>query len=159
MLTLDRATYPPPQSVVSVAQVGNVTLVSLSFAVIREQQALLLERPLSDLVDMASGKVAMDHSQVASFSCAWINTLIALTRRCRAQGGDLLLYGMAPFSSRTIRDTGLESHLHLVHDKVAALKAFGEEPLATWRLALARMLDIPVAIEETVPAATTRRAA
>lgn len=148
MLALQRAECSAPQSVLSVAQAGTVSVVAVSFPVIRERQAMLLQRPLSDLVDVAHGRVAMDLSQVGSFSCAWINTLIALTRRCRSQGGDLVLFAMDSASARTIRDTGLLSHLTLERDKFTALSAFGEAPAAGWRMAVARMLDLPVAIPE-----------
>jgi len=149
MLALQRAEHTPPQSVVSVSHVGKAAVVSLNFPVIRERQANLLEGPLSDLCDLAQGRVAMDLSQVTSFSCAWINALICLTRRCRTQGGELVLFGMDAASARTIRDTGLLDHLVLERDKASALKALGEEPVSNWRLAVARMLDIPVAIPES----------
>lgn len=148
MLAMQRAECSAPQSVISVAHVGAVSVVAVSFPVIRERQAQLLERPLSDIVDMAKGKLAMDLSQVGSFSCAWINSLISLTRRCRTQGGDLVLFAMEAASARTIRDTGLLSHLTLERDKLAALQRLGEEPASGWRLAVARMLDLPVAIPE-----------
>lgn len=161
MLAMQRAECSAPQSVLSVAHLGNVSIIAVNFAVIRERQAQLLERPLSDIVDMAKGKVAMDLSQVGSFSCAWINSLISLTRRCRSQGGDLVLFAMDSASSRTIRDTGLLSHLTLERDKVGALKRLGEEPASGWRMAVARMLDIPVAIPEaaTMPAPSPSRKA
>jgi len=165
MLATQRAECSAPQSVLSVAHVGSVSVVAVNFAVIRERQAQLLERPLSDIVDMARGKLAMDLSQVGSFSCAWINSLISLTRRCRSQGGDLVLFAMDSASSRTLRDTGLLSHLTLERDKLAALRRLGEEPAGGWRLAIARMLDLPVAIPEaaTMPAPalpdSTRKAA
>lgn len=148
MLAIQRAECSAPQSVLSVAHVGKVSVVAVNFPVIRERQAQLLERPLSDIVDMARGRLAMDLSQVGTFSCAWINSLIALTRRCRSQGGDLVLFSVEPASARTIRDTGLLAHLTLQRDKLAALRHLGEEPAGGWRLAVARMLDLPVAIPE-----------
>jgi hypothetical protein len=70
--------------------------------------------------------------------------MLSLTQRCRSLGGNLVVLGMPTKDERMLRSTGLDKHLYLRSSRAAALAEFGTPSLAPWRLAVARLLDIPV---------------
>lgn len=139
-----RLDKPLPDTMFTLSRVGDVAVVSLTCPAIREHQAQVLGRYLQELCEEVTGRVVLEVTGVAQFSCAWINTLLSLTRRCRALGGTMVVLGMAPKDEQVLRSTGLDKHLFLRSSRSAALAEFGAPSLAPWRLAVARLLDIPV---------------
>lgn len=134
-----------PETMFTLSRVGNAAVVSLTCPAIREKQAQTLGRYLRDLSDQVQGRIVLEVAGVGSFSCAWINELLRLTQRCRSMGGNLVLSGMPERDARVLRSTGLLQHLCLMNSRSEAINLLGGCPVAPWRLAVARLLDIPVA--------------
>jgi len=141
---LERPDTTLSDTMFTLSRVGDIAVVSLTCPAIREHQAHVLGRYLQELCDDVTGRVVLEVTGVAQFSCAWINTLLSLTHRCRAMGGNLVILGMPAQDERMLRSTGLDKHLYLRPSRSAAFAEFGTPSLAPWRLALARLLDIPV---------------
>jgi anti-anti-sigma regulatory factor len=144
---------PMPETMFSLSRVGHVAVVTLMCPSVRERQAAVLGRYLGDLCDQVQGRVILEVAGVGSFTCAWINELLAITRRCRAFGGNLVLIGLPERDERVLRSTGLLKHLTLARGRPEALNEFGDQPVAPWRLAVARLLDIPISIPQASKAA------
>lgn len=136
---------PLNDTMFTLSRAGNVAVVSLTCPAIREHQSQVLGRYLQELCDGVAGRLVLEVAGVSQFSCAWINTMLSLTQRCKAMGGNMVILGMPEKDARTLRGTGIDRHLCLRPTRSAALAEFGEASLAPWRLAVARLLDIPVA--------------
>src|SRR6185295_767787 len=126
---------------VSVSRVGAASVVRLSCPSVQELQAELLGRHLADLAGRVGGKLVVEVSGIARFTCAWINSLIDLTTRCSHLGGKLVLVGFDAQAEKLLRDTRLDQRLHLARTEHAALESIGCPVVSPWKLALARVLD------------------
>jgi len=144
---VQRTADPLPETMFTLSRVGDVAVVNITCPAIRERQAEVLGRYLSDLCAQVEGRLILELSGVGSFACAWINELLRVTRRCRSMGGQLVLTGMPLRDVRVLESTGLAKHLCLAKSRADALSHLGESSVAPWRLAVARLLDIPVAAE------------
>lgn len=145
-MTMEPDAFVLPQSLCTTTVRGNVALVNLTTRALRERQAAALLPHLNHICDEFDGRVVIDASRVDQFTCAWINTLIGLTRRCRTLGGDLFVAGLPRYARDLFHKTGIEQHLHMVTSPDHALGELGLPTVAPWRLAVARLLDIPIAI-------------
>lgn len=133
---------PAADTMFTFRRVGEVGVVTLVCPALRERQAALLANYLSDLADRLRGRLVLEVSGVRSFSCAWINTMIQLSRRCVERGGDLKIVGLAAPARKLLNRTGLLDHLHLERSQVAALKNLGAPVLDPWRLTVAKWLGV-----------------
>lgn len=138
---------------VSVSRVGAASVVRLSCPSVQDVQAELLGRHIADLASRVGGKVVIEVSGIAKFTCAWINALIDLTSKCSHLGGKLMLVGFNADAEKLLRDTRLDQRLNLARTEHAALEAIGCPVVSSWRLAIARALSIPVARPEVAKAA------
>lgn len=136
---------PLPETMFTLSRQDDVAVLSLTCPAIRERQASTLGRYLTSLCEQVQGRMILEVSGVGSFSCAWINELLSVTHQCRAFGGNLVLVGVHERDLRVLRTTGLMRHLSIAQSRQEAMGAFGKAPLTPWRLAVARLLDIPVA--------------
>ena len=59
------------------------------------------------LADRFNGKVTLDLANVAAFSCAWINVLIDVSKRCKQRGGTLVLTGVSTQARQALKQMGL----------------------------------------------------
>ncbi len=133
------------ETVFSFSRVGNAAVVTLACPAVREWQASVLASYLSDVVERNRGRaVIVDVGGVAQFSCAWINTLITLTDRALSMGGQLWVVGLSRDARRMMRSTGLLRRLRMAVTTGEALAEVGEGTVSPWRMAVARMLAIPV---------------
>lgn len=135
---------PLPETMFTLSRVSDIAVLNVTCPAIRERQAQVLGRYLSELTGHTGGRIVLEVGGVGSFSCAWINELLSVTRRCRAMGGDLVLLGMPLRDWRVLETTGLSRHLTLTRSRTDALSRLGAGEVAPWRLAVARLLDIPV---------------
>jgi anti-anti-sigma factor len=141
-------------TVFSFSRQGDAAVVTLACPAVREWQASVLAKYLSDVIENNRGRtVIVDVAGIGQFSCAWLNTLIELTDRVERMGGKLLIAGMPRDSRRLLKSTGLARRLHLTGSTSEALVLAGVAEIAPWRMAVAKMLSIPVQTP------TTRRAA
>lgn len=129
----------------SVSHVGSVAVVALTSPCIMERQATQVLTFLSTIARQNSGKVVLDVSNVGRFSCAWINALLGLTNECRGFGGNLVLVGLKGEDVKLFRHTGLLERFTRASDRVEGCALLGERIVSPWRLAVARLLDLPVA--------------
>lgn len=132
------------ETMLSLSRIGDVSVLGLSAPAILDEEAAVLGRYFSELARQSQGRVVIELSGVVRFSCAWINTLISITRQCDEMGGRLVVCGLSPLAERMLKTTGLVRYLHVAGNRREALRIHGEPSLAPWRAAVARMLDIPV---------------
>lgn len=132
------------EAMLSLSKVGEVSVLGLSAPAILDEESAVLGRYFSELARQSQGRVVLELSGVVRFSCAWINTLIRMTRQCDEMGGRLVVCGLSPIATRLVRTTGISKHLNIAGSRREALRMHGEPSLAPWRMAVAKMLDIPV---------------
>lgn len=145
-MTNEVDSFPLPQSLCETTCRSGVGFVSMTARSVRERQTAALQPHLNAICDEYDGRMVIDASRVDQFTCAWVNCLIGLSRRCRTLGGELMIAGVPRFARDLFASTGLDKHLHMVTSADHALGEFGLPTVAPWRLAVARLLDIPVAI-------------
>jgi anti-anti-sigma factor len=81
---------------------------------------------LNALVDRhGARKLVLDFSAVKFLSSQMLGALLALNKKCRADGGEVLLCGMGAEVGRVFRIMKLHKTLRVVRDTAAALKHFG----------------------------------
>ena len=145
----------------TLSRVGDSAVVSLCCSKIEESQCNGLHSYLLGLARNSGGRLALELAGVRNFSCAWINAMMELTRECRALGGQLVLFGLRTEHQTILERTGLVRQLVVASSRTRALELLGSATIAPWRLAIARLLDIPVALpfEEPVRTGHLTRAA
>jgi anti-anti-sigma factor len=135
----------PLDTVFSFSRQGDAAVVTLACPAVREWETSVLSSYLSDIVERNRGRtLVIDVAGVAQFSCAWINALIGLTDRVARMGGQMVVVGLSRDARRLLKSTGLTRRLHLAGSQAEALSWTGDSEIAPWRLAVARMLSIPV---------------
>jgi anti-anti-sigma factor len=143
MLTLSRPVSLP---VLTYSRVGHAAVVLLAGESIRDEESTVLKGRLIGLASDHKGTIVLDLTQVGTFSCAWINTMLDIRSACTQLGGDLALTGLNRPMRDFFRSTGLEDRFLIANDRFHALALLGLELVSPWRLAVARLLDIPVAV-------------
>lgn len=136
---------PLARTELSIARVGPATIVSLACPQLHDAQAEALECSLHEFVLSSGGRLVIDMTAVANFSCAWINSLIVLSRDCDARQGRLAVVGLNHRHRRLLHETGLTRYLTLATTQHEALDLVGCPMVSPWRLAVARILNIPIA--------------
>ncbi|MEI7658449.1 MAG: STAS domain-containing protein [Phycisphaerae bacterium] len=96
------------QAMMTVEPVGEMSVVHIQCPAVRERQAAALADQLYLVAERSRGKVMLDLTKVAAFSCAWINVLLEVSKRCRSRGGGLVLTGLCTPAAHTLRQMGLE---------------------------------------------------
>lgn len=135
---------PLPDTMFTLSQVGDIAVLGITCPALLDEQAQALAPALRDIATQSNGRMLVDLAGVGRFSCAWINTLIELTRACRELGGELVVVNVHPKAKQLLRSSELDRFLHLAPSRAAAFQALGHPVVAPWRLAIARLLDIPV---------------
>ena len=166
-LRAEASLAPPPTSLIESPLITNqpiehALLTSVLVSSIREHEAASLEPLLLRAADQCRGHLALNLAQVSSFSCAWINALLALTRRCESLGGQLAIFGLSLHAESFLRSTGLHKQLHLYRGRDNALAAVGLAPspaTAAALDALARALIPHLAPQLSNPSTQAGRAA
>jgi anti-anti-sigma factor len=132
-------------TVFSFSRVGDAAVVTLACPAVREWQSSVLTTYLADVVDRNRGRVVIvDVAGIVQFSCAWISTLLGLSERATSMGGQLVVVGLSRQSRRMLRTTGLLRRLKLAGSTQEAIAMTEDTELAPWRMAVAKMLAIPV---------------
>lgn len=105
---------PLPNTLMTVEDIGGMTFIRIDCPAVRERQAFALTDALTNLAERTNGKITMDLTKVAAFSCAWINTLILVGKRCKVKGGKLILTGLSTQALHTFKQMGLHKHFTIV---------------------------------------------
>jgi anti-anti-sigma factor len=105
---------PLPNTLMTVEDIGGMTFIRIDCPAVRERQAFALNDAILNLADRTNGKMTMDLTKVAAFSCAWINTLIQVGKRCKVKGGKLILTGLSTQALHTFKQMGLHKHFTIV---------------------------------------------
>lgn len=143
MIQLHNAS-PLPDTMFTLSQVGDIAVLGITCPALLDDQAAALAPSMRDIALQSGGRMLIDLAGVGRFSCAWINALIELTRTCRNMGGELIVVNVQSKAKQLLRSSELDRHLHLGSSRAAAFQALGHSVVAPWRLAIARLLDIPV---------------
>lgn len=99
---------PLPQTLMTVEDVGGMQVVHVDCPAVRERQAYALTEPLMGIADRSNGKMMLDLTKVAAFSCAWVNVMMSVAKRCKSRGGTMILTGVSTEARHTLRQMGLE---------------------------------------------------
>ncbi len=98
---------PLPKSMMTIEDINGMQFVRIDCPAVRERQAFALTDPLCSLADRSNGRVTLDLSGVAAFSCAWINVILAVAKRCKAKGGGLILAGLSTQAQSMMKQMGV----------------------------------------------------
>ncbi len=135
-----------PDTMFTLSRVGETAVVSLTCPYIRERQSEILGRYLKELAPEVGGRLILEVAGVGQFACAWINTLVEVSKGCQREGGRLIVQGMSKKDVRMLRETGLDRHITLCASRQEAMQHFNRAgAIKPWRLAVARLLDLPSA--------------
>lgn len=133
------------QSLFTLHRVGGSGVVTVHASRVHEPQARLLAEQLTKIVAQVEGRLALEVSAVTQFTCAWINTLLDLAKACTQVGGELLLVGLPRAAKSLFRRAGLLPRFRVSSRLPRELRPSHAQPAAPWRLAAARLLNLPVA--------------
>jgi anti-anti-sigma regulatory factor len=111
-----------------------VTIAKVSIAAIKDRQAAVLQEALMTLVADRHGRLALDCSNLKTFTCAWINALLNVTKACRAADWDLAIFGLTGPARDILRATQLDRRMTICVTRAAALEALGIEQPSNWEL-------------------------
>jgi anti-anti-sigma factor len=137
--------FPKRSMLFSTSVMDGVVTVSVIGPTVRERHVPALLGYLAEVADEHDGRVVVSMSGARSFTCSWLNALVALSRRCRHLGGRLVVTGLTRETEKLLRESGLDQHLSITRDQGDARMAVECASIAPWRLAVARLLSIPVA--------------
>ncbi len=137
--------FPKPTMLFSTSFTDGIVTVAVIGPTVRERHVPALVRYLAEIADEHDGRMVVSMAGARSFTCAWLNALVALSRRCRHLGGRLVVTGLTRETEKLLRESGLDQHLSFTHDQNDARMAVECGSIAPWRLAVARLLSIPVA--------------
>lgn len=105
---------PLPKSLMTVEDINGMHFARIDIPAVRERQAYVLTDPLCGLADRANGRVTLDLTKVAAFSCAWINVLLTVSKRCKSKGGNLTLVGVSLQAQQLLRQMGLQKQFTII---------------------------------------------
>ena len=134
-----------PQALFTIRSLGDRMVIKLMCPSVRERQSSVLLEQLSETVAKAKGRVVLELSEVQSCSCAGINAMMELSKQCRAEGGELLLVQVPESLRKLLVHTGLTRHLTIVNHPSKVREILGQFAVEPWKLAIARLLDLPLA--------------
>jgi len=134
-----------PQSLFTARLIGDRMVVKLTCPSIRERQTSVLVEQLAATVARAKGRLVLELSEVHTCTCAWINAMLDLAKQCRAAGGELLLISVPDSLRKLLIGTGLSKNFTIVSRAAKARAILGLADIEPWKLALVRLLDLPVA--------------
>ena len=109
---------PLSENLMTVEDIQGMHFVRIDVPAVRERQAYVLTDPLYGLADRTNGKMTLDLSKVAAFSCAWINVLLTLAKRCKMKGGNLVLAGVSTQCVQMLKQMGLLKQFTIVNAAV-----------------------------------------
>lgn len=140
----DQAQFSIPRSMFTMRRVGEVGVAALTCPRVSDGEASAIASHLREASYLLQGRMVLDMSGVSRFTCAWINAMIDISRRCASMGGKLVVAGLRREHRTMLRSFGLLKHLTIARDQHAALALHGVRTLSPWRLAIARLLELPV---------------
>jgi anti-anti-sigma factor len=120
---------------------GGGVVAALTLHRIDDEHTPMLRAAAEEAAACFSGRLALDMSMVNDFTCAWINALLELDRRCWEHGGQLCLFGLRRELHDVLRQTGLDQSLQVRPDERQALAAIGAESTPAWMIAVAKICD------------------
>lgn len=99
---------------------GPVTFAAVLCEAIREHQVALLAPRLEELSDLSQGRLGLCLAQVRGMSCGFLETLVRLSRRSEAAGGQLVVYELSREVRGLMSSTGLDATLTLTREREEA---------------------------------------
>lgn len=129
-----------------VDQLGGAAVVTFHVLSLRERQATLVAPQLRHVASRSGWNLIVDVSGVVDFTSSWLNVLMHIATDCKARRGGLVILGASPLFESLIENSGLSGSLSLAKNSLAALSKLGLSPVSPWRLAVASLLEIPVAL-------------
>lgn len=112
-------------SFISAEIVGKVVVAKVQREKITEHECQALVHDVTTAAAPYGHRLALDLSGVQLIASAGLGALINLNKECKAKGGKLALFAMAPELFQVFKLTRLNSLLTIVDSKEAAVKALG----------------------------------
>lgn len=134
-----------PQALFTIRSIGDRMVIKLMCPSVRERQSSVLMEQLRETVTKAKGRIVLELSEVQSCTCAGINAMMELSKLCRAEGGELLLVRVPESLRKLLILTGLTRQLTIVSQPSKVREVLGQAAVEPWKLAVARLLDLPLA--------------
>lgn len=110
-------------SYTAIASPGPPAVARVRREKVSELEAKVIENELLAAAEGASWKMAVDMSEVRFLTSAGIGTLVTLHKSCRAGGGKMAVFGLAPEIVELLRITKLDRVFTIAADRAAAVKA------------------------------------
>jgi anti-sigma B factor antagonist len=104
-------------------QVGPVSVVCLKGS-IDAATVRIYESDLLALADGQDANLALDMRQVAAMDSSGLGMLLALTKRARSHGGDVVLFGVPSSVQSVLRVTGMDRVIRIFDAEAQAVSAF-----------------------------------
>lgn len=146
-------TQVEPSTLFTITRRKDNAVVRLFASSVGDKDAAMLARYLSDVASRNNHRLILHLAGVEQFSCAWINALIGLSKRCAQMRGGLVLVGLSRPNLRLLRSTGLMRYFMVATTEDEAAKLLAGESIAAWRILIARLLDLPVSERPSTAAA------
>jgi len=108
-----------------------VARAGLRCANVRERQAVILKKSLTDLAEAHAGRLLLDLCGVVTMSAACFADLIELQNRCGQLGGRFVIYGLSPELHDALRGSGLIKKLNAAKDEPDARRQLHARPART----------------------------
>jgi len=129
---------------VDVRVVDGMVIAELQCQVVHERHSQVLLAMLQETAREHVGRMVIDLSKVQRFTCAWINAMIALSALCEQLGGKMWVVGADAKSKELFAVTHLDKRVNFAGSIEQAVQHFSGATISPWRVALARLFDIPV---------------
>ena len=113
-----RASVAPPR------QVGDVSIVCLQGCV-DAASLRFLEVNLLSHAESPDAKIAVDLRHVESMDSSGLGMLLALTKKARTNGGDVVLFGLPSCVEPVFRVTGMVRIVRVFDEEAQAVSHFG----------------------------------
>lgn len=104
-------------------QVGPVSVVCLTGSV-DAATVRIFESDLMALADGLDANLALDLRNVAAMDSSGLGMLLALTKRARSHGGDVVLFGVPSSVQSVLRVTGMDRVIRIFEAEGQAVSAF-----------------------------------
>ena len=109
-----------------------VTIARITAATINDSHAAELEEHLLALAHERHGRLALDCSGLKNFTCAWIRSLLEVTKLCRALNWDFAVFGLKGPARDILRATHLDRRITISRSRTEALDMLGIEKPSSW---------------------------
>ncbi|GMV24600.1 MAG: hypothetical protein AMXMBFR58_06310 [Phycisphaerae bacterium] len=105
--------------------VGNTVVGTILVEKIAERESQIIQTELGQSAAPYGWRLALDASHLTMLPSVGLGALVSLNKTCKANGGRLVIFNLAPEIHEVMKLTHLDRVVTIVKDKEAALKLVG----------------------------------